>query len=136
MNANVLFQHTPLDRIVPSIRLIRTLPNFSHSGEIQCEVRHGTIANTYTCLSYVWGEQDGGAWILLNNRRFWIRDNLGRILRVSRQKPQICSEWLWIDAIAIDQKNTSERNHQVQQMGQIFRSARRVISWLGASEDL
>lgn len=37
----------------------------------------------------------------------------------------------WIDAICIDQSSDQERNHQVRQMGDIYRSSERVISWLG-----
>jgi hypothetical protein len=38
---------------------------------------------------------------------------------------------LWIDALCIDQKDTTERNHQVQQMGEIFSKAEFVIAWMG-----
>lgn len=37
----------------------------------------------------------------------------------------------WIDALCIDQENLAERNHQVTQMGKIYASAYRVVSWLG-----
>lgn len=37
----------------------------------------------------------------------------------------------WIDAICLDQKNLRERNHQVQQMYDIYASAATVTVWLG-----
>ncbi|KAL9618327.1 MAG: hypothetical protein Q9160_006977 [Pyrenula sp. 1 TL-2023] len=37
------------------------------------------------------------------------------------------------DTLCIDQNNIPERNHQVQQMGHIFREAGYVIAWLGTS---
>jgi hypothetical protein len=37
---------------------------------------------------------------------------------------------LWIDALCIDQRNTAERNHQVQQMGRIYSGATTVPIWL------
>ncbi|TFB00421.1 hypothetical protein CCMA1212_007750 [Trichoderma ghanense] len=40
-----------------------------------------------------------------------------------------------IDAICIDQKNLKERGHQVQQMGDIYKQAERVLFWLGAGTD-
>ncbi|KAK5091835.1 hypothetical protein LTR70_006365 [Exophiala xenobiotica] len=43
-------------------------------------------------------------------------------------KPQ---PWFWVDAICIDQLNIAERNHQVRQMGSIYRQADRVLVWLG-----
>ncbi|KAK1671840.1 heterokaryon incompatibility protein [Colletotrichum godetiae] len=41
---------------------------------------------------------------------------------------------LWVDAICIDQRESQERCHQVQLMGQIYESARSVIVWLGTIE--
>lgn len=38
---------------------------------------------------------------------------------------------LWIDAICIDQDNDNERQHQVQQMSQIYKSAEQIVIWLG-----
>ncbi|KAK8115627.1 hypothetical protein PG984_012129 [Apiospora sp. TS-2023a] len=38
---------------------------------------------------------------------------------------------LWVDAICINQNDLDERSTQVAQMGAIYRTARRVISWLG-----
>ena len=39
---------------------------------------------------------------------------------------------LWIDAICINQDDVFERNHQVRLMGDLYRSATSVLSWLGA----
>jgi hypothetical protein len=33
--------------------------------------------------------------------------------------------------LCIDQEDNGEKNHQVQQMGNIFSSAQRVIAWIG-----
>lgn len=41
---------------------------------------------------------------------------------------------LWIDAICIDQEDTSERNAQVAIMSRIYSSAKRVIVWLGIED--
>lgn len=42
---------------------------------------------------------------------------------------------LWIDALCIDQNNVLERNHQVQQMGVIYKQAQQVIAWMGNHRD-
>ena len=42
---------------------------------------------------------------------------------------------LWVDAICIDQDNIPERDAQVQLMGNIYRTAGRVIVWLGPEAD-
>jgi hypothetical protein len=43
---------------------------------------------------------------------------------------------LWIDAVCIDQSNNLERNHQVQQMGQIYSRAHNVVAWIGDDPDI
>jgi hypothetical protein len=128
------FKHTGIDRTKPSIRLIKILPELSHSGEhIQCTIRHATIDIAYTCLSYVWGAEADGHWIILDGEFFWVRENLWQFLQQARRKPHICNEWLWIDALCIDQANSNERTHQVQHMGSILSKATNVIWWLGMS---
>lgn len=42
---------------------------------------------------------------------------------------------LWIDAISINQRDVEERNQQVQAMTMIYKTAQRVIVWLGESRD-
>jgi hypothetical protein len=130
------FVYSPLDHQAPSIRLIRILEDLSPDGYIQCEVLHASTESNYVCLSYVWGDQDDGQWILLDGRRIWVRDNLGQFLQCARRNLQVQREWLWIDALSINQDNNSERSHQVQQMGQIYSYASMVISWLGRDEGI
>jgi len=43
---------------------------------------------------------------------------------------------LWIDALCINQEDYLERNNQVLLMGEIYRCAAGVISWLGAAQCL
>ncbi|CAN9259514.1 unnamed protein product [Alternaria alternata] len=126
-----VFKHSPLDFDAPSIRLVRILPDLSSDGRIQLEIRHASTKSTYICLSYVWGKEKYLHRIRLAGRLFQIRQNLHDFLESARKKPHICSEWLWIDALCIDQSNNAERSHQVQQMGHIFSCAVKVISWLG-----
>lgn len=99
-------------------------------------MRHALVDGRFACLSYVWGETDAGDWIFLNGQRFWTRNNLLAFLEYARQKAHHCQEWLWIDALCIDQANSAERTHQVQQMGRIFGSAYNVISWLGSEKTI
>lgn len=40
-------------------------------------------------------------------------------------------QYLWIDALSIDQANVLERNHQVQQMAEIYSKAKYVLVWVG-----
>jgi hypothetical protein len=130
------FTYAPLDHLKASIRLIRVLETISPEGYIQCEVRHATIEASYICLSYVWGEEGPGHTIILDKQPFRIRSNLYGFLVTARRKRRLLENWLWIDALSIDQTNVEERNHQVQQMGQIFSRAKEVLSWLGSNSEI
>jgi hypothetical protein len=130
------FTHTPLDYCAPSIRLVLIQATKSSEGLIQCILRYASTASTYLCLSYVWGADDCGQWILVNGQRFWIRQNLYDFFSVARQQPQWQSRWIWIDALCIDQSNAIERNHQVKQMGDIFAGAVKVVAWLGTQKEI
>jgi hypothetical protein len=125
------FKHSPLDHQAPSIRLIQILPDLSADGLVQCDIRTASTQSDYICLSYVWGKEITGHQIQLGGRAFWVRQNLFDFLESARTKPHIYDQWLWIDALCIDQLNNTERSHQVQLMGQIFSHATKVISWMG-----
>lgn len=57
-------------------------------------------------------------------------------LRHTRKSSSLEKRKLWINAICIDQQNVGERNHQVSQMRKIYRTAQRVLIWVGlASAD-
>lgn len=51
-----------------------------------------------------------------------------------RDKLRGC-DYLWIDALCIDQDNVAERGHQVGLMADIYRDAKHVMVWLGPSLD-
>ncbi|OAL43075.1 heterokaryon incompatibility, partial [Pyrenochaeta sp. DS3sAY3a] len=84
---------------------------------------------SYSCLSYMWGDPEEQHAILINGKTFKVRRNLWDFLRVAQTK--LFNNFLWIDALCIDQQNTQERNHQVQQMGNIYSRAKTVLLWLG-----
>jgi hypothetical protein len=102
------------------------------------------MAARWTCLSYTWGPRDRATnrTILLNGLPFEVRANLHDFLellqsslRINTSVYEISQEPYWIDALSIDQRNARERNHQVEQMGQIFAEADFVHIWLGKASD-
>jgi hypothetical protein len=131
-----LFEHEALNLGSPSIRLIQICPARDTEDPIRCRIRLASTDTEYTCLSYVWGEECIDKWIYINDERATVRQNLSSFLLSARQVPELTSQWLWIDALCIDQTNTLERQHQVQQMGRIYAGAKEVISWLGTDRDI
>jgi hypothetical protein len=130
------FEHSPLDLESPSIRLIRICSASQGRSQIECDIRLASVTSEYTCLSYVWGDPSPGEYILIDGRRFYVRQNLLDFLRSARSTSYLMDKWIWIDALCIDQQDLRERQHQVQQMGDIFSQAKEVISWLGRDENI
>jgi hypothetical protein len=134
-----LFEYEPLDRHQPSFRLLEILPR-SEDGFIQCSLSHALVPeapcesdqspDSYVTLSYTWGPPEPSSWILVNGKRFSVRLNLADFLEAAVAHHPEARHRLWVDAICIDQSNILERNHQVQQMGEIYRKAWTVYIWL------
>ncbi|PVH81632.1 HET-domain-containing protein, partial [Cadophora sp. DSE1049] len=128
----------PLDTSLRQIRLLDILPEpHPIDGRLQC---HFTIESLlqdpddlpYQALSYTWGRPDDFDFkIWLNGILFPVRQNLLCALRVLRASGDTIKLPIWIDALCIDQQNVSERGHQVDMMGVIYRGAQHVIAWLG-----
>jgi hypothetical protein len=88
----------------------------------------------YVALSYVWGDPDDTAEVLCDGQLLEIRENLHSLLRHIREfeewEPQT-TEFLWADAICINQANEEEKSQQIRLMQEIYRRAEGVILWLG-----
>lgn len=121
-----IFKHEPLDQTRPGIRVFQILPG---TGTIRCLMKQVDLDSERTACSYVWGDSEPSQLILINERLFPVRQNLHDLL-LQMRKDNFLNP-LWVDALYVDQSNTSERNNQVQQMGSIYRDARAVVSWLG-----
>lgn len=89
-------------------------------------------APRYTAVSYTWGEEQPDEIIYLDGATFPVRRNLYSLLhylgRFSRSEPW---DYLWVDAICINQEDISERTAQVSTMDQTYRAATCVSVWLG-----
>lgn len=88
---------------------------------------------SYRALSYTWGDaKDPPLW-RVNGVRFPVTRNLHAALEhLSVRYPD---QWVWIDAICIDQSNEGlqEREHQVSLMRDIYHRADEVLVWLSGS---
>lgn len=131
------FEHEPLDLTRPgNVRLVR-LQSRSYDQSIRCSMTSNlSIYDTeYSAVSYEWGDPTAPRQeILINGKIFSIQQSLYSFLH-SLVAQDCTEELLWIDALCIDQQNSREKNHQVVQMGQIYRSAATVLIWLGPAAD-
>ena len=120
----------PLDRTRHSLRLLTLSPG-RRSDRIHCSLAVVDLDNgpAYEALSYAWRKGPSRHTIVLNGHLLRIRRNLYEALLRLRYPRR--SRILWIDALCIDQSSILERNHQVGQMGNIYRKASMVVAWLG-----
>ncbi|KAF2006863.1 HET-domain-containing protein [Amniculicola lignicola CBS 123094] len=121
--------YTPLDH--SEFRILVLHPGFQNDDiSVDLEKDNLSSPRPFQALSYVWGPEPALHPIFATgNKQISIKPNLFQALqRIRRPRSTLR---LWIDSICIDQSNTSERNLQVQRMGEIFRKAQDVWIWLG-----
>jgi len=141
-----LYTYQPLST-ERSFRLLR-FRDFLHSEE--CELQTFEIDNCppFSTLSYTWGAplnttkseehyKEGSSKIFIikttsGQQHIPLLKNLyeGLCQLTKSEKP----EYLWVDAICINQENETERAAQVTLMGDVYSRCERVIVWLGKDE--
>ncbi|KAH8783001.1 heterokaryon incompatibility protein-domain-containing protein [Diaporthe sp. PMI_573] len=131
------YNYRPLSR-PDSTRVLVLLPAQKTVDDLRCymdEVRLSDVEDKnqgFTALSYVWGADKAFHLIWFENHSLRIRPNLDSALRNLRRRDR--SIRLWVDAVCIDQSNLLERNHQVQQMRDIFSAASETVIYLGPQD--
>jgi hypothetical protein len=117
-------------------RLLTLLPGVGDEA-IRCTLHIASHddadVESYEALSYEWGDSAPARAISVDGIDFSVGENLFQALRHLRLRD--AERVLWIDAICINQSDVRERNHQVQQMAEIYRRAHQVVSWIGLETD-
>ncbi|OOF91228.1 hypothetical protein ASPCADRAFT_134633 [Aspergillus carbonarius ITEM 5010] len=126
------YEYAPLDLGESSVRLL-LLYGGQASDELECTLVRawfdGNDALPYEALSYTWGSPFKSDHIKVDGKRLPITANLFYALHHLRHPTD--TRTLWVDAVCINQNDTRERGHQVQQMRNIYSHATHVIFWLG-----
>ncbi|KAK1979035.1 heterokaryon incompatibility protein-domain-containing protein [Colletotrichum cereale] len=141
--------YSGLDRNARSIRLLRFQPP-EENETIRCTLTAHSLddAPPFIALSYVWGGPEPSHDIEINEAKFRVRENLwhalGQLVRIANERKNCLSEqrksstklpeYFWMDAICVNQGDTTERGHQVGLMKDIFSTAHLVIAWIGLEE--
>lgn len=153
-SSKTAFLYEPLDRLKHSIRLLTLLPD-DGTAAIRLTIKSSILpeidqdkepenslsthiqdepegSDTYTAVSYEWGDDAITHAIQVNGEEIQIRDNLFQFLHVLlAQHPMYGFPNLWIDALCINQNDVQEQNNQVQQMQHIYSHASEVLIWIG-----
>ncbi|KAI9155639.1 Heterokaryon incompatibility protein [Paramyrothecium foliicola] len=115
------------------IRVVKIHPLVGTQSLVSCDIVQAPLESlSFAALSYAWGDPANTMQIRVDNQLFGVTTNLEIYMRkAATTSGHIEDEYLWIDALCIDQSNITERNAQVQRMGAIYAHARQVIVWLG-----
>jgi len=139
-------EYRPLDHESSEIRVLKLNPKSRGkqlldkiSGKIygdravliDCSLIYTTLKDTlsYDALSYCWGSESDGKCILVDGRQLTITRNLYFCLQELQKKQS--SRAIWVDAVCINQADHEEKKHQIPMMGEIYKRASSVITWLG-----
>jgi hypothetical protein len=130
------YKHARLDRDKgkKSVRLIN-LSHGSYDDPVQCSIHHADLADNphFEAVSYTWADEKGdcalSSTIYCSRAALRVTKSCESVLR--RLRHPIKNHWIWVDAVAIDQGDISERNHQVALMKEIYSHAHRVLIYAG-----
>lgn len=134
---SLTYKYKPLSS-PDSTRVLVLLPAQKTADELRCDMDEVCLSGMedekhgYTALSYVWGAHEASHIIWFGTLLLRIRPNLDSALRNLRRRDR--SIRLWVDAVCINQNDLLERNHQVQQMRDIFSAASETIIYLGPQD--
>ncbi|KAK5406882.1 hypothetical protein LTR06_008377 [Exophiala xenobiotica] len=93
--------------------------------------RNSPSSRRFEALSYTWGstENPGKVFVGPECHPLSVTRNLADALVHLRHHHE--PRTLWIDAICVNQSDMPERGSQVKRMAEIYKSASRVVVWLG-----
>jgi hypothetical protein len=98
----------------------------------------------YTAISYVWGDNDQPFKLLVGEDQYVpLTASLDRLLRDLRKVASEKGGWkhvnrymavIWVDQICINQEDDNEKARQVEMMAEIYKTAERVITYIGPEQ--
>jgi len=126
------YLHKPL-QTPDSIRVLELLPGNSGSA-LSCRIHeiHRTNSDVdFEAISYVWGSPIPACYLheVESNSMLSITESLYLALCALRYPDR--SRIIWADAVCINQSDKVEKSLQVNNMGSVYATARRVVVWLG-----
>ena len=122
------------------IRTLTVLPG-TFGSEIHVELSHVKLdinnPPSYEALSYTWGSHDLSHVMFVDTddgrKGLAVTENLYDAVQHLRNITS--PRTLWVDAPCINQSDVEERSQQVARMADIYRSAAKVLIWLGPEAD-
>jgi len=119
MATHQIYVDTPLEKLYRPIRLLQ-IPKEEASGSFRYTLASFPLTKSpsYHALSYAWMDPTETRGITVASSTVDISLNLFNFL--SQNTLLKAGDWIWIDALCIDQGNIPERNDQVKRMRDIY----------------
>ena len=121
------------------IRLLRLESGLTATGEhspmLRCKISVFPLEAPpkFVAVSYCWGDASISYPLICSGHELRIHQSLYDLLQQLSQVK--CKDWLWIDAICINQTDDAEKNHQIPMMRDIYSQAELVLAWFGPTQD-
>ncbi|KAI0179350.1 HET-domain-containing protein [Hypoxylon sp. FL1284] len=117
------------------IRLVELRPATREEDPLICSIIHycRSAQNVdYCAVSYVWGEPvfSRNLEIRCDNNVSYVRVTASVEPILRRLRAPDTAQYLWIDAVCLNQADEMEKAHQIPGMGRIFGEAKEVHIWL------
>ncbi|KAF2662177.1 HET-domain-containing protein [Lophiostoma macrostomum CBS 122681] len=125
------YRYTPLST-KDHTRILELEPAEAEDAPLCCRLREVNVETEnymYEALSYTWGEPIFSHELMVEDEMMKITSSLAGALRRFRSKDRTRS--IWADAVCINQQDNEEKSVQIPMMSKIYRSAHRVLVWLG-----
>ena len=138
------YRTVPLDSTTSRIRLV-SFSRRQSDGRLFCILKAFALqhAPAFAALSYVWGDKRNKVPLPCNDNggSVQVTKNLFNALSyfafdISSAYQRNGFQWLWADAICINQADDKERESQVQLMRQIYEGAKQTLIWLDHSDHI
>lgn len=120
---------------------IRTIRLHATKSRIECSFDEISVSEGgFQALSYVWGVPEKPCKIVVLNSQeeeigyIPLTASLQQALQDLRDADEIEEKVFWIDQVCIHQEGR-EKSGQVAMMGQIYRDASRVVTYIGSTSD-
>ena len=119
-------------------RVLALEPGIADSP-LSCKLKVASVWHArqreFEALSYAWGSNDEPTkpYISCHGKCIKLTSSLESALRQIRSEKEVTN--LWVDQICVNQEDLEERSQQVSLMSSIYSIAKRVIIWLGDSDD-
>ena len=124
-----------------NFRLLKLIPAENPNDGLHCRLLEisptDAATEEYEALSWTWDSDESTRQVIIDQDdkayTFSISDSLFEALQTLRYRDK--ARTLWIDRICVNQKDKSEKNHQIPIMPKIYGNAKTVCIWLGSATD-